>query len=114
MQSSEELTQADREALRRALEEYGALNEEAEEALGKRNWALLRSYGRMMGGPYSGAYVSGIPVEEVKRLIDELVRGREINVHLMHRHRSGNYESSALRFIGGKLIMHFADRDEIA
>jgi hypothetical protein len=46
MQSSEELAQADREALRRALEEYGALNDEAEGGIGQKELgsiALIRT-----------------------------------------------------------------------
>lgn len=86
----------------------------ASELLGTRNWKLVSSFGRVMSGPHSGLYVSGIPTTVAKAFIDALVRGEEISVHLMHRHVSGNYESSRLRFDGDRLWMHFADRTELA
>ena len=82
--------------------------------LGDRNWRLVHSYGRVMSGPYAGLYVSGIPMPVVQAFIDALLRDEEIPVHLMHRHVSGNYESSRLRWDGARLWMHFADRTEPA
>lgn len=112
--SGTKLTPEERDELRRQMLEYLALNKHAESVLGVRNWTLVRSYGRIMSGPYSGQYVSGVPFEEAQRLVEELVRSRRIDVHLMHRHRSGNYESSTLSFADGRLTMHFPDRDEEA
>lgn len=82
--------------------------------LGERGWFLLRSYGRLMNGPSSGRYVSALSTEAARSLVDALARGDEIDVHLMHRHVSGNYESSTLRFEGGQLVMRFPDREERA
>jgi len=82
--------------------------------LGERGWALLRSYGRLMNGPCSGRYVSALSAVSATELVDALARGDEIDVHLMHRHVSGNYESSTLRLEGGRLVMRFPDREERA
>lgn len=112
--NDEKATVEERAELRREMAEYLALNKHADAALGMKNWMLVRSYGRIMSGPYTGHYVSALPFEEARRLLDELLRGRRIDVHLMHRHRSGNYESSTLSFAGGRLTMHFANRDEMA
>lgn len=86
----------------------------AEGLLGKRGWFLLRNYGRLMSGPDSGRYVSGLPAHDAREIVDALVRGETVEVHLMHRHVSGNYESSQLRLRNGRLEMLFADRIERA
>ena len=83
-------------------------------ALGTRNRTLVFSYGRVMSGPHGGRYVSGIPASAVLAFIDALLRGEEIPVHLMHRHVSGQHESSRLKFDGECLWMQFADRTELA
>jgi hypothetical protein len=82
--------------------------------LGRRGWGLLRSYGRVMSGTYSGLYVSALPAAEVRTLLMALKRGERIPVHLMHRHRSGCYESSRLSLTEGRLLMHYPDRTEPA
>ena len=82
--------------------------------LGEHGWFLLRSYGRLMNGPSSGRYVSALSFEAATELVNTLARGDEIDVHLMHRHVSGNYESSTLRLEGGQLVMRFPDREERA
>lgn len=97
-----------------AAREWHRLGVEAEELLGRRGWSLLRSYGRLMSGPYSGSYVSGIPFSEARKLLLALEQGERVPVHLMHRHRSGNYESSVLSLAGGELVMHYPDRSEPA
>jgi len=86
----------------------------AESLIGVRNWRLLRSYGKLMAGPHSGSYVSGIPFDLARRLVKALAEGAEVHVHLMHRHRSGNYEASRTRFVDGRLEMVFKDRVERA
>lgn len=97
-----------------AAVEWHQLAQEAEALLGERGWTLLRSFGRMMSGPYSGRYVSALAPDEVRRLLAALRRGAQIPVHLMHRHRSGTYESSWLALADGRLVMHYADRTEAA
>lgn len=83
--------------------------------LGVKGWGLLNSYGKLMTGPpYGGLYVSGVPCEIGKAFIDALVRGETIEVHLMHRHRSGNYEASSLRWLDGQFWMVFDDREVLA
>ena len=94
--------------------EWHRLGLEAEELLGMRGWSLLRGYGKLMSGPYSGSYVSGIPFSEARKLLGALRRGERIPVHLMHRHRSGKYESSELSLTDGRLVMHYPDRNEPA
>ena len=92
-----------------------AVRLEAEGLIGKRPWALLSTYGRLMGGPHGGLYVSGIPYADQLDLVHRLSRGETVSVHLMHRHKSGNYESSSLRWSqSGGLVMVFNDRDEEA
>lgn len=97
-----------------ALRAWLGMYQSARVVLGDRNWRLVHSYGRVMSGPHAGLYVSGIPTAEVQAFIDTLVRGEAIAVHLMHRHVSGNYESSRLQFDGTRLWMHFSDRTELA
>lgn len=48
-------------AVLEAAREWHRLGVEAEELLGANGWSLLRSYGRLMSGPYSGSYVSALP-----------------------------------------------------
>lgn len=94
--------------------ELHQIRQEGQTLLGVTGWALFRSYGRIVSGPYSGSYVSGVPVDEVRRLLTALKQGQRIPVHLMHRHRSGNYEASELSLSDGRLLMHFAARSEPA
>lgn len=94
--------------------EWHQLAQEAEALLGERGWVLLRSFGRMMSGPYSGRYVSALAPDEVRALLAALQRGARIPVHLMHRHQSGNYEASTLSLADGCLMMHYPDRSEAA
>lgn len=87
----------------------------AERLLGKRSWALLSCYGRFMTGPHTGSYVSGVPFAVQHEIIHRLARGETVPVHLMHRHVSGNYESSSLRWSrSGGFVMAFPDREEKA
>lgn len=97
-----------------ALQERLELHRSAVVLFGNRNWRLVHSYGRVMSGPFSGLYVSGIPMPAVQAFIDALLRGEKIPVHLMHRHVSGNYESSRLQLHGTRLWMHFPNRTELA
>ena len=90
------------------------LRAEAERLLGGRAWFLLESYGKLMDGTRSGLYVSGLPGEEQLALAKRLIAGETVHVHLMHRHRSGNYEASSLKWNDGKLVMVFRDRERIA
>lgn len=90
------------------------LTQEGEALLGLTGWALLRRYGRLMSGTYSGQYVSALPGAEVRTLLQALRRGDRIPVHLMQRHRSGCYESSWLSLARGRLLMHYPDRTEPA
>lgn len=86
---------------------------EAERLLGMSQWHLLSNYGKLMSGQRAGSYVSGIPYEEALAIIRALVAGEQVDVHLMHRHKSGNNEASALRFSEGKLLMVFSNRTEV-
>lgn len=87
----------------------------AERRLGRHSWSLLSCYGRLMTGPHSGSYVSGVPFALQRELIHQLSRGETVSIHLMHRHVSGNYESSSLRWSqGGGFVMVFPDREEKA
>jgi len=90
------------------------MQEAARELVGGPAFWLMHGYGRVMAGPRSGRYISGLPGEEQLELAQRLSRGETIPVHLMHRHQSGNYESSALRWESGKLYMVFEDREESA
>lgn len=90
------------------------LHSYAERTLGGRAWWLLSSYGRLMSGPNSGQYVSGIAAIEARQIVDALATGETVPIHLMHRHRSGCYESSSLAFVNGSLVMRFPDREELA
>lgn len=98
----------------RALRERLVQYQFADEVLGARNSRLLFHFGRVMSGPHGGQYVSGIPTAAARALIDALLSGQQIPVHLMHRHRSGDYESSRLRSDGRRLWMLFDDRTELA
>ena len=97
-----------------ALRAWLALHQGAAAALGHRNWRRLCSHGRVMSGPYSGQYVSGIPVPVAEAFVQALLHGEAIPVHLMHGHRPGTHESSCLRLVDGRLVMFFGDRIELA
>lgn len=101
-------------ASRKALLADVAVRRYADAVLGERNAHLLRAYGRVMSGPNTGQYVSGIAPTAARAFVDALVRGDEIAVHLMHRHRSGTYESSSLCLVNGVFVMRFDDREELA
>jgi len=87
------------------------LRQEAERLIGPHAWFLFSSYGKLMDGPNAGSYVSGLDLEEQLELVRCLASGQTLPVHLMHRHRSGDYEVSFLRSMQGRLIMVFADRE---
>ena len=97
-----------------ALRQYLQHRAEAERLLGERPWFLVESYGKLMDGPHAGSYVSALSGKEKLDLARRLVAGETVHVHLMHRHRSGNYEASSLRWDDGKLVMVFRDRERIA
>ena len=82
---------------------------EAVRLLGERPWFLLSSYGKLMDGPHAGFYVSGLASDAQLELVHRLASGKTIPVHLMHRHRSGNYEVSSLRWSESGLVMVFRD-----
>jgi hypothetical protein len=67
-----------------------------------------------MEGANAGSYISGVSVAEARAIVDALIAGNIVKVHLMHRHRSGHYESSSLMLREGRLIMKFSDRTELA
>ena len=90
------------------------VHRKAEYLIGSRSWFLLSCYGKLMDGPHAGSYVSGISFEEQLELLHRLVRGETVPVHLMHRHKSGHYEASSLRWSRGDLWMVFCDRQVIA
>ena len=97
-----------------AAREWHQLGLDGESLLGVTGWRLFRGYGRLMSGPYSGSYVSALPIDEARRLLVAMQRGERIPVHLMHQHRSGTYESSVLSLFAGRLVMHYADHSELA
>ena len=97
------------------FQRYIEVRREVEGLIGARAWALLCSYGRLMDGPHTGLYVSGVPYAVQLDIVKRLVRGETVPVHLMHRHVSGNHESSCLRWSqGGGFVMVFSDREEKA
>ena len=95
--------------------EYLALNKYACDAMGPEQWRLVKYFGKIMdGGPYGGMYVSGLPTTAARTIVEDLMEGRSVAVHLMHRHTSGNYEASTLCRRAGQLIMLFDERSEFA
>ncbi len=93
---------------RERLDAYG------ERVLGATGWRLFERFGRLMAGPKCGLYVSALDTDEVIGLLDALACGKVLLIHLMHRHVSGNFESSRLLLVKGTMVMRFADRDEAA
>jgi len=93
---------------------HAEVRREAERTIGERAWFLLSCYGKVMAGPDSGTYVSGLACAEQLDLVHRLQSGETVPVHLMHRHRSGNYEASALRWTPISLVMVFSDREVLA
>lgn len=102
------------EVLMRAAQAHLALADFGERALGKRAWTLLRSYGRVMTGPNVGRYVNALSITEIRGIVGALVAGKEVHIHLMHKHVSGCYESSRLRLVDGQLVMVYRNREEVA
>jgi len=97
-----------------ALRQHVELCMQAQTLLGARAWGLLSHYGKLMDGPQAGRYVGGLQAQEQLDIAQRLHRGETLSIHLMHRHKSGNYETSALRLSEGKLLMLFDDRQELA
>ena len=97
-----------------AFRHHMKLRARAQELLGERAWFLLASYGRLMGGPHSGHYVSALSGEEQLDIAERLVAGERLVIHLMHRHRSGHIETSSLRWDGSGLVMVFQDYERRA
>lgn len=91
------------------------VRQHAERLIGTEAWALVSCFGKLMDGPMAGAYVCGMAFNEQLALLQRLADGQTVPVHLMHKHRSGNYEASELRLSnGGELLMVFPDREERA
>lgn len=83
----------------------------AQRLLGEPAWMLLCCYGRLMEGPHPGRYVGALPCDEQLRLARQLRASATVPAHLMHRHRSDNYESSSTRWTPSGLVMVYADRE---
>lgn len=83
-------------------------------AMGQRNWALLVRYGRLTSGPNAGYYVSALSADEARQLLRNLAAGRAVDVHLLHRHVSGDRPASQLLLRDRRLWMLFPDRSELA
>lgn len=66
---------ASADALMEAAREWNTLKREGEALLGPTGWTLLRRYGRLMSGTYSGQYVSALPASQVRALLQALQRG---------------------------------------
>ena len=107
-------TAMNRNAQTESLAQRADLQTYAESVLGARCWSLPSAYGRVMSGPDTGLYVSGLPAATARGLVDALIRGERIHVHLMHRHRTRCYESLSLRLDAGQLTMVFKDREHVA
>ena len=103
-----------RNAQTESLAQRADLQTYAESVLGARCWSLPSAYGRVMSGPDTGLYVSGLPAATARELVDALTRGERIPVQLMHRHRTGCYKFSSLRLDAGQLTMVFEDREQVA
>lgn len=84
---------------------------EAERIIGERSWLLLTCYGKLMAGPRSGSYVSALAYDDQLEFVRRLQCGETVPVHLMHRHRSGDYRSSSLRWTPSGLVMVYPDRE---
>lgn len=94
---------------------YQSLKRFGQDVLGPRQWRLFEYFGKLMTGPpFGGLYVSGIPSCVARALLEKLMDGQVVQVHLMHRHRSGCYEASDLCLREGRLVMLFDDRCEFA
>lgn len=87
---------------------------EAIRLLGGRAWRLFSRYGKLMEGPDAGSYVSGLPGHEQMALLQRLLSGETVPVHLMHRHRPGDFESSSVRWGSTGLVMVYDDREVLA
>ena len=83
------------------------LRHEAIATLGERNWRSLWRYGKVVGGPCSGRYVSSLSFDFVGRLVDRLASDKAISVCLMNRPETELADVSALRLVNGKLIHTF-------
>jgi len=97
-----------------ALVALAKLRAYGEHTLGDGNWKLLWRFGKVMSGADAGQYVSGLQTVTAKSLIDSLLAGEVIEVHLMHEHCGGSREHSELALRMGRLVMFFNDRCEFA
>lgn len=104
----------DTERLAVSLAERQSLEEHATRLLDERAWRLLCSFGKVMEpGEDSGRYFSALTPSMARAYVDALAAGHSIPVHLMHRHRSGNYQVSRTRWNRSRsaLVMVFKDRE---
>lgn len=98
--------------LPRELQELERLWRHGEQVLGERGWFLLRCFGKMTAGPYSGKYVSALPPRDVHALLHMLATHARVPVHLMHRHQPGDRPGLYTRLgTDGRLIMGFDDAE---
>ena len=97
-----------------ALVALAKLRAYGERTLGDGNWTLIWRFGKVMSGADAGQYVSGLPPVTAKGLIDLLLGGAVIDVHLMHEHTAGSREHSQLALRMDRLVMFFDDRCEFA
>ncbi len=86
-----------------SLATFRNLRHEAIASLGERNWRSLWRYGKVVGGPHSGQYVSSLRFDVIARLVKRLVSGYAIPVCLMNRPDQVLAEVFSLRLINGRL-----------
>lgn len=75
---------------REALSELAVAHAEGKRLLGVRGWMLLTCEGKLIGGLYSGSYVSSRPSAEQVAYAHALLKGETLSIHLMHRHLGAN------------------------
>jgi hypothetical protein len=95
-----------------ASHEWAALHRFGAMTLGRTAWSLFQHHGRILSGPHAGSYVSGVPCAAARSLVATLLGGEEVPVLLTHLAR--DCASVGTKFVGGQLVMLFADHTEPA
>jgi len=87
------------------LRGFPALNDAVIHAMGEQELFELVSFGQVTSGRCAGSFFGSLPMPEMRTLLEALLRGQGIDIHLIHRPPvSLDPTSHRLYLKGGRLI----------